>query len=256
MARDGDERLASVTLFCAQTDFTEAGELQLFTTRAEVAFLDDLMWANGYLSGAQMAGAFQLLRSNDLIWSRVLKRYFLGEREDPNDLMSWNADVTRMPYRMHSQYLHSFFLDNDFAEGRFQVAGRPVSFADVTAPLFLVGTETDHVAPWRSVYKAHLLNGGDLTFALTSGGHNAGVVSEPGHPGRRYRLQRRQRGERYIGPDEWFERTRPVDGSWWPAWAGWLAERSGEPVAPPALGAPDRGLAPIEPAPGTYVMQR
>lgn len=256
MARDHDDRLASLTLFCTQTDFTEAGELQLFTTPAEVAFLDDLMWRNGYLSGSQMAGAFQLLRSNDLIWSRSMKRYFLGERDDPSDLMTWNADVTRLPYRMHAEYLHHFFLDNDFAEGRFRVAGRAVSFADVDAPMFVVGTETDHVSPWRSVFKAHLLNSGDLTFVLTTGGHNAGVVNPPGHPSRSYRLRHRRRGDRYLGPDEWCAKAKRRDGSWWPAWTDWLKALSGEPVAAPQMGAPEAGVAPIEPAPGAYVLER
>ena len=256
LARDGDERLASVTLLAAQTDFTEAGELQLFTTRSETAFLDDLMWRQGYLDGAQMAGTFQLLRSNDLIWSRVLKRYWLGERENSTDLMTWNADATRMPYRMHAEYLQYFFVDNDFAEGRLEVDGRPVSFSDLKAPLFMVATETDHIAPWRSVYKAHLLNPGEIEFVLTSGGHNAGVVNPPGVAGRRYRARVRRPGEPYLGPDEWFAAIEPHDGSWWRVWGEWLDERSGASVAPPTMGAADKGYAPLEPAPGRYVLQR
>ena len=256
MAGSGDKRLASVTLFAAQTDFTEAGELQLFVTEAQLATLDDMMWEHGTLDSRQMAGAFQLLRSNDLIWSRIVKSYLLGQRETPNDLMAWNADATRMPYRMHSEYLRSLFLHNDLAEGRFEVEGRPVSLADISGPFFVVATETDHVAPWRSVYKLQLQNEGDITFVLTSGGHNAGIVSEPGHPHRHFRIRERLRGGHYIGPDEWAELAEPELGSWWPVWGNWLAEHSGPPVAPPGMGAAAQGFPPLDPAPGRYVLER
>ena len=256
MAGFHDDRLASVTLFAAQTDFTEAGELQLFTTEAQVAALDDQMSVSGFLDASQMAGAFQLLRSNDLIWSRLVKSYLLGQRERPNELMAWNADTTRMPYRMHSEYLHRMFLNNDLAEGRFEVCGKPVSIGDIRAPFFLVGTETDHVAPWRSVYKLQLLNEGDVTFVLTSGGHNAGIVSEPGHKHRHFRLRERLPGESYIGPDEWARLATAEDGSWWPVWTAWLAEHSGPPGAPPRMGAAERGYKVLAAAPGRYVMER
>ena len=200
MARDDDDRLAGVTLFAAQTDFTEAGELQLFITEDQLAFLDDVMRAQGYLDASQMAGAFQFLRSNDLVWSRMIKSYLLGKQEHPNDLMAWNADATRMPARMHSEYLRRLFLRNQLAEGSFPVEGRPIALSDIRAPIFVVGTETDHIAPWRSVYKIHLLCNSDITFALTSGGHNAGVVSPPGHPGRHFAIHRREPGAHYLGP--------------------------------------------------------
>jgi len=254
MARDSDDRLASVTLFCAQTDFTEAGELQLFITEDQLAFLTDVMRAQGYLDSRQMAGAFQMLRSNDLVWSRAIKNYLLGEREHPNDLMSWNADGTRMPARMHAEYLRRLFLDNDLAEGRLPVDGRPISIGDIHVPLFVVGTETDHIAPWHSVFKIHLLNEGDVTFVLTSGGHNAGVVSEPGHPHRHFRSHHRRPGDRFEGPDEWFAAAEQHEGSWWPHWSAWLAGLSGQPDKPPAMGS--RQYTPIADAPGRYVMER
>ena len=127
--------------------------------------------------------------------------YLLGEREPMFDLMAWNADATRMPYRMHSEYLTSLFLNNDLAEGRYLVKDRPVSLTDIRVPMFVVSTERDHVAPWRSVYKINLLADTEVTFVLTSGGHNAGIVSEPGHPGRSYRLGTRKESDTYIDPE-------------------------------------------------------
>lgn len=256
MARDGDTRLKTMTFLAAQTDFTEAGELQLFINDSQLTFLEDMMWDKGYLDTTQMAGAFQLLRSNDLVWSRIVHDYLMGERTPMIDLMAWNADATRMPYRMHSEYLRRLFLNNDLAEGRYPVGDRPVTISDIRTPVFVVGTERDHVAPWRSVYKFNLLSDTDVTFVLTSGGHNAGIVSEPGHPHRHYRIDTRTKDAPYDDPDRWMTQTAPVEGSWWPALAEWLAARSGAPTAPPPLGAPDKGFPPLCDAPGTHVLQK
>ena len=253
MARDHDDRLASLTFLAAQVDFTEAGELMLFINESQVAFLEDMMWERGYLDSAQMSGAFQLLRSNDLIWSRVVHDYLMGERSLPIDIMAWNADTTRMPYRMHSEYLRSLFLDNDLAEGRFKVDGRPITVHDIRAPIFAVGTEQDHVAPWRSVFKLHFLTDAELTFVLTNGGHNAGILSEPGHPHRHFRAVLHRHDEQYVDPDTWLARNAARDGSWWPAWSAWLGARSGEPVTAPPFGRPGGGFAPLDDAPGRYV---
>ena len=187
MARDGDHRLTSLTLLASQVDFTEPGELQRFINDSQLAFVDSVMWKQGYLDTTQMAGAFQMLRSNDLFWSRLIRDYLIGERQPVNDLMAWNADATRMPYAMHSEYLRKLYLGNDLAEGRIDVDGRPVALSDIRAPVFAVGTERDHVAPWPSVFKIQALTRTDVTFVLTSRGHNAGIVSEPGHPRRSYR---------------------------------------------------------------------
>ncbi len=256
MARDHDERLASLTLLAAQTDFSEAGELQLFISEAQLAFLDDVMWAKGYLDSSQMAGAFEMLRSNDLIWSRLVRRYYLGEEDRPNDMMSWNADATRMPYRMHSEYLHTLFLQNDLAEGRLLAGGRKISIADIHLPVFLIGTETDHVAPWHSVYKFLLLNQGEITFVLTSGGHNAGVVSEPGHKNRHFRMALRPADGLYVGPEDWQAAALVTEGSWWEPWATWLTKRSGDRGPPPEMGCVEAGYKVLEAAPGTYVLER
>ena len=253
MARDGDDRLASLSLFAAQTDFTEAGELQLFITEDQLDFLGDIVKTQGYLSSEQMSGAFQMLQSNDLIWSRAVRDYMLGEHETPFDLMAWDADGTRLPARMHIEYLRRLYLRNELAEGRFPVAGRPLALDDIKLPMFVVGTERDHIAPWHSVFKLHLLNDGDLTFVLTSGGHNAGIVSEPGHPHRHYRIRTRAAEGRTLGPDEWEQTTPPRDGSWWQEWNTWLSDRSGGPIDPPPMGAP--GFVPLCDAPGHYVLE-
>ena len=255
MVRDHDERLKSMTLFAAQTDFTEAGELQLFIDESQVTYLENLMWEQGYLDASQMAATFQLLRSNDLIWSRVIHEYLLGEREGMSDLMAWNADATRLPYRMHTEYLRSLFLHNDLFEGRYRVDSRPITLEDIRVPIFAVATVRDHVAPWRSVYKIALLTDMDVTFLLTSGGHNAGIVSEPGHPHRSYQYATRLADESYIDPDTWQASVPVQEGSWWPTWQTWLAKRSSGRVAPPLLGVPQCGYPPLADAPGTYVLQ-
>jgi polyhydroxyalkanoate synthase len=202
-----------------------------------------------------MAGAFQILRSNDLIWSHNVRNYLMGERDQVNDMMAWNADATRMPYRMHSEYLRRLFLNNDLAEGRYDVDGRAITVSDIRAPIFAVGTEWDHVAPWKSVYKFHLFADGDVTFALTNGGHNAGIVSEPGHHHRHFRIATTPQHAPYVDAEEWLEAAALQDGSWWPDFAKWLATRSGAPTTPPTMGAPDAGLPPLAAAPGAYVMQ-
>jgi len=254
LARDGSDRLKTMTLLAAQTDFREAGELMLFINSSQLAFLEDMMWERGYLDPKQMSGAFQLLRSNDLIWSTMIHDYLLGERRAATDLMAWNLDTTRMPYRMHSEYLRKLFLQNDLAEGRFRVGDKPISLTDVRIPIFAVSTLSDHVAPWQSVYKIKMLTNADVTFVLSNGGHNAGIVSEPGHPNRFHQIATTPDDHSYLDPDAWQSRAKWMEGSWWPCWHDWLADRSTGPAAPPSLGAPDKGCPVLDSAPGTYVL--
>ena len=250
MARDNDDRLASITLLAAQTDFTEAGELLLFLDESQVAYLEDLMFEQGFLAKPQMAGAFAAIRAEDLIWTRAVRRYMLGKEEMPTDIGVWNADVTRMPARMHSEYLRGLFLENRLSAGRFAVQGKVISLNDISAPLFVVGTESDHIAPWRSVYKINLFTRTASTFVLTKGGHNGGIISEPGHRGRHYRIGHAPAEENYVDPDSWLDAHDTQEGSWWPAWTGWLAQHSSSQVSPPQS-APSLGAAP-----GTFVMQK
>lgn len=256
MARDGDERLASLTLLAAQTDFSEPGELQLFIDDSQVAHLEDIMWDRGYLDSTQMAGAFQWMNSNDLIWSRLLKDYLLGERSPVTDLMAWNADGTRLPYRMHTEYLRRMFLHNDLASGRYPVHGKPVALTSIQCPIYALGTVRDHVAPWRSVHKLHLLTNVDTTFVLTSGGHNVGIVNPPGVSGRSFQALTRHHDGPYLDPEAWLQAAATHEGSWWPHWTDWLQAHSGPSGPVPAMGAPGRAWAALGRAPGQYVLQK
>lgn len=258
LARACNECLKTITLFAAQTDFTEAGELMLFINDSQVAWLEDMMWDQGYLDTRQMAGTFQLLRSNDLVWSTMVRQYLLGERAPMSDLMAWNADATRMPQRMHSEYLRNLFLENDLAAGRYRAEGELVSLADIKVPIFAVSTTRDHIAPWKSVYKVTWLTGSEVTFVLASGGHNAGIVSPPralipGANHREYRIGTIGKGDWHLDPDAWLARATHHNGSWWPAWAKWIDAWSGDRVSPPSVGSPETGYPLLDEAPGSYV---
>jgi polyhydroxyalkanoate synthase subunit PhaC len=209
MAGRDDDRLASLTLLAAEVDFTEAGELSIFIDDSQLAYLEDLTWEQGYLDGRQMSGAFTLLNSNDLIWSRIVRQYLMAEPQKLTDLTAWNADTTRLPHRMHTEYLRNLYLNNDLASGRLRYDGRALALADIRAPMFLVGTERDHVAPWKSVYMLHLYADADITFCLTSGGHNVGIVNPPQLEGRAGPAlpDRHQAGGRPL------HRPRPVAGA-------------------------------------------
>ena len=256
MSQNGDGRLASMTLFASLTDFTEPGELELFIDESQVDFLEDMMWEEGYLDAWQMTNAFQFLRSNDLIWSRVIHDYMMGERLPMFDLMAWSTDATRLPYRMHSEYLRQLYLSNDLAEENYMVDGNVVSLGDIKLPVFAVGTRTDHIAPWQSVYKIHAMTDSDVTFVLTNGGHNAGVVNEPGHHGRVYQIADMAADAPYVGPETWRAEVPEREGSWWLEWDIWLKEHSNGETEPPAMGAPDKGYKSLDDAPGQYVLQR
>jgi polyhydroxyalkanoate synthase subunit PhaC len=256
LGRDGHSPLKTLTLLAAQTDFTAPGELGLFIDESQVAFLEQTMARRGYLDKKQMQGTFQMLRSNDLIWSYRLHSQLLGERRPVTDLMAWNADGTRLPARMHSQYLRGMFLDNALARGEWRVDGRPVNLADIRVPIFNVGTVQDHVAPWRSVFKLHALTDAEQTFVLTAGGHNVGIVNPPGQAKSSYRLRTWHAGDRLLTPDEWLAATTPVADTWWMPWFKWLSAHSTRRGAPPSMAATARGLPPLDAAPGLYVHER
>jgi polyhydroxyalkanoate synthase len=256
LAAAGDTSLASVSLFAAQADFSEPGELSVFITPSQIAMLEAMMHKSGVLESERMGSAFALLRSRDLLWRPAVDQYVRGERPALNDLMAWNADGTRMPWRMHSEYLERLYLKNELALGTFALKGKRVDLAKLRLPMFVVGTETDHVAPWRSVYKVRgLTRSSDYTFLLTSGGHNAGIVSGPVHPKRRHRMQTWHDAIASLTADDWLKRAPLLEGSWWPAWQRWLAAHSHAAQvparAPPKPGG--KGAAALADAPGSYV---
>jgi polyhydroxyalkanoate synthase len=251
-----DERFASITTFTTQVDFTEPGELSIFIDESQIAFLEDIMWEKGYLDSKHMNGAFQLLNSTDLLWSRIIKNYMMGQTQELNDLSAWNSDGTRLPYKMHSEYLRQLFLNNDLASGRYHVNNEPIALTNIHCPIFAVATDRDHIAPWNSVYKIHLLTDTEVTFVLTSGGHNVGIVNPPGVAGRSFQALMRPQGANYVDPAKWQADAPHYEGSWWSYWSEWLQGRSGKLINPPAMGASQAGYAPIMDAPGSYVRMR
>ena len=258
MAGKGDDRLQSMTAFAAQGDFTEAGELLLFVNESKISFIEQLTKAQGYLDTKQMANTFHALRSYDMIWSKIVSEYMMGRREKMIDLMAWNADATRLPHKMYCEYLEKLFLHNDFVEGRMLLDGKPIAPENIKVPVFAVGTEKDHVVPWRSAHKIHLMVPSSVTFALANSGHNAGIVSEPGHKGRYYRIHERKAGDPYLSPESWLEVAElHKEESWWLAWEKWLVKNSSpDRVKPPSIGTTLAPYQPIADAPGTYVLQK
>ncbi|MDI1272865.1 alpha/beta fold hydrolase [Polaromonas sp.] len=257
-ARPGNP-LKTVSLLAAQVDFHEPGELGLFIDESQIAFLEDLMAERGYLDGRQMAGAFALINSKDLVWSKLVHEYLMGAQTPMTALRAWNADATRLPARMHSEYLRRLYLHNDLAEGRYMAGGRAISLADIKVPVFVVATERDHVSPWTSVYKIQRLTRAPVSFVLTSGGHNVGIVNPPSgaaaHPHASYRFATHAEGAAPADPKDWLESSPLVAGSWWPCWHAWLRKQSTRQIkaVPGVAGLPLAGR--MEGAPGTYVHQ-
>jgi polyhydroxyalkanoate synthase subunit PhaC len=255
LARAGDARIASITLFAAQTDFSEPGELSMFISPSQLAALEAQMQRDGVLRSESMGAAFALLRGSELIWAPAVDQYLRGQRAPLNDLMAWNADGTRMPCRMHSEYLNRLYQRNELAKGTFTVDGHAVDLRLLTVPMFVVGTETDHVAPWRSAFKTRALTrSDDFSFVLTSGGHNAGIISGPVNPKRRHRICCWGDATTAASPDQFMEQAELRAGSWWPTWEHWLAEHSSPArVAPPPMGNAAAGFPALCDAPGGYV---
>jgi polyhydroxyalkanoate synthase len=259
LGRQKRNLLKTVSLLAAQADFNQPGELGLFIDESQISFLEGLMAEHGYLDGRQMAGAFQLINSKDLVWSKLVHEYLMGAQSPMTAMKAWNADATRLPARMHSEYLRKLYLHNDLAEGRYQVDGRPVTLADIKVPMFVVSTERDHVSPWRSVYEIHHLVRAPVSFVLSSGGHNVGIVNPAhgplAHPGASYRFATHATGKAPAEPAQWMESAPVKPGSWWPCWQEWLSRHSSTQIKAPAV-QPMKVGAEAEPAPGTYVFQR
>lgn len=254
LAKQKNNPLKTVTMLAAQIDFEEAGEILLFVDDNQVNFLQNIMKKQGYLDKKQLKGSFEMIRSYDLIWSYRLRRYLLGLPEELSDMKAWNSDETRLPYRMHSDYLEKLYLHNSLAEGHFQINGDTLSVRDISCPIFSVSTIRDHISPWKSVYKIHLLSNTEVTYVLASGGHNMGVISEPGHPKGNFQIRTSAAEDIYIAPEDWQKETPLTQGSWWVSWKDWLKEHSSsEKINPPPLGSAQE--KPLPDAPGTFIFE-
>jgi polyhydroxyalkanoate synthase subunit PhaC len=250
--------LKTVTILAGQVDFQEPGELGLFMDESQVAFLEDLMAAPGYLDGRRMAGAFQLINSKDLVWSKLLHEYLMGAHTPMTAMRAWNADATRMPARMHGEYLHKLYLENQLADGEYRFRGTPVLLRAIHVPLFVVGTERDHVSPWKSVFKLLRLAHAPSRFVLVSGGHNVGIVSPPAgpaaHPGASYRWADHAADDAPADADPWLASAQHQAGSWWVGWSRWLHAHGSGTV--PAREVPDIPFGgKVLAAPGAFVFQ-
>ncbi|MEQ1754208.1 MAG: class I poly(R)-hydroxyalkanoic acid synthase [Micropepsaceae bacterium] len=247
MAAKGDNRIKSATFFAAQADFSESGDLQVFIDDAQLASMEETMKASGgYLDGSKMATTFNMLRSNDLIWSFVVNNYLLGRDPMRFDLLYWNSDTTRMPINMQMFYLRECYRDNSLSKGKMVLAGEKLNLSKVKIPIYLQSSKEDHIAPYRSVYKSTKLFKGPVTFMMAGSGHIAGVINHP--DAKKY--QHWTNDKLPDTAEEWIAGATETPGSWWPHWDKWLSRQSGDKV--PARVPGDGKLEVIEPAPGTY----
>ncbi len=246
MAEKGDDRIASITLLNTLLDYSEPGVLGAFTDEKTVRRLEKQMAAKGVLEGSQMAGTFDMLRANDLIFNYVVSNWLMGEEPPPFDILAWNGDSTRMPAAMHSFYLRSLYMRNELARGEMEVAGQQLSLSDVKQDTYVVGAVNDHIVPWRASFKTTDLFGGKVRYVLSSGGHIAGIVNPPGP-----KAWFEATSQHHPDPEKWRASAAKHNGSWWQDWTEWSSARAGEYVKPPAMGS--RRYRPVADAPGEYV---
>jgi polyhydroxyalkanoate synthase len=241
-ARGQAGRVGWTSLNNTLVDFGEPGVLGVFTDEQTVERIERKNKRQGFLDSTDLGGTFTWLRGNDLVWNYVVSGWYMGKQPPAFDILAWNADATRLPATMHSQYLRACYLRNDLVSpGAFSIDGTPVDVSTVETPLYILSAQNDHIAPWRSVYRTTQLTGGETRHVLTSGGHIAGMVNPPGPKASFY-----AREDTPPDPEEWLAGAEKVQASWWEDWADWASARSGERVAPPTL--PEG-----EPAPGSYI---
>jgi polyhydroxyalkanoate synthase len=249
LAAKNDTRVASVTLFASLLDFRGTGDLEVFLDEHQVQNLEQRMQKRGYLEGSEMATTFNMLRANDLIWSFVVNNYLMGKDPFPFDLLYWNSDSTRMPYKMHSFYLRNMYLDNALKEpGGISLLGVPIDLSKVKIPAYFLSTIEDHIAPWRATYQGSKLFSGPVRFVLGGSGHIAGVINPPVDNKYGYFTNTKKPGD----ADAWLKGATKHEGSWWNDWKPWIAKLNGEDQVP-ARKPGDGKLSVIEDAPGSYV---
>ncbi|GAA1858464.1 class I poly(R)-hydroxyalkanoic acid synthase [Pseudonocardia alni subsp. carboxydivorans] len=246
----GDQRVNSLTLMNTLLDYSGPGQLGVFTDEKTVNRLERSMRKDGYLPATSMKTTFDLLRATDLVWNYVVNDWMLGEDPKPFDMLTWNSDSTRMPAAMQTEYLRTLYLENRFAEGKLELAGERLDVADIRPDSYIVTAESDHIAPWKSVYTGASKLGGTVRFVLSNSGHIAGVVNPPSPKSRHWF------GESDDLParaEDWRDDATERKASWWEDWTPWIAERAGKEVAAPKKIGSD-AHPPLEPAPGRYVL--
>ena len=256
LATKKDKRIASATFFVALLDFSIPGELGVFIDEEQVASLEKKMEARGYLEGSEMAGTFNMLRGNDLIWSFVVNNYLMGKEPFPFDLLFWNSDSTRMPYKMHSFYLRNMYMKNLLKEpGGIELNGVPIDIGKIKTPCYFISTIEDHIAPWKSTYLGATNLSGPVRFVLGGSGHIAGIVNPPAANKYCYWTNEGAAKKLPATPEEWFAGATQHQGSWWTDWQNWISQQNGKEMVPardPAKGK----LKAIEDAPGSFVKFR
>jgi polyhydroxyalkanoate synthase len=252
--RDGaPPPIAHFTLLTALADFAAPGDIEFFIDGDSLEYLEGLMERTGYLDGGAMAWSFRMLRSNGLIWHYVVHGYLYGEAPPPLDVLYWNTDTTRLPARMHATYLRECYIKNALVQADgLTIGGRGIDLGRIDQPLYMVGTEQDHIAPWKETFKLCRIVQGPVRYVLATSGHIMGVVSPPVDPPKRRYWVGDTEGHR--DPEAWRAALPKVTGSWWEDWAGWLGERCGPMVPPPTLGSTRHPV--LADAPGTYVLER
>ncbi|MBD5606336.1 MAG: class I poly(R)-hydroxyalkanoic acid synthase [Candidatus Eremiobacteraeota bacterium] len=251
LAKTDPSLVGAVTFFAALTDFTDAGDIKHFIGPEARAFTRERVDRNGVLDASNMADTFNMLRSNDLIWNVAINRYLLGRDAPAFDLLYWNSDATRLPAKMHREYLENMYARNALARGELSVAGTRVDLRDVKNDVYTVASREDHIAPWRSVYRMTQLFSGDTRFRLGHSGHIAGIINAPGAKKGKYWAS----DVNAPDPEAWLAAAEERGGSWWPDWLDWLRERSGDRVAAPAAPG-SAAYPPLAAAPGTYVLEK
>jgi polyhydroxyalkanoate synthase subunit PhaC len=248
-----ENKFGPATFIVSLQDFSEVGDTSVFIDEPQIDFIEQQMMERGYLEGRSLYNMFNLLRSNDLIWSNVVNNYLMGQKPPAFDLLYWNSDSTRMTRAAHSFYLRNTYLENNLIKpGKIRLKDQPIDLARITQDIYAIGAQKDHIVPWQSAWKIERLTGSNTRFVLASSGHIAGIINPPSRGKGSFWTNEAEK--KANSPDEWFENATKHDGSWWIDWVEWLGERSGEKVEPPPMGS--ETYPPIEDAPGSYVKER
>jgi polyhydroxyalkanoate synthase len=256
LAAGGDENpFNACTFMVSLQDFSDVGETSVFIDEPQVEFMEQQMMERGYLDNRKMANMFNLLRSNDLIWSNVVNNYLLGQKPPAFDLLYWNADGTRMARDAHSFYLRNTYLENNLIKpGKVKIKGRPIDLSKIKGEIYAVGAEKDHIVPWYSAWKISQLTTAETRFCLANSGHIAGMINPPSRGKGKHWVNEGGDAGSATSAEEWRKNATEHQGSWWEDWTNWLGPRSGKKVAPPSMGSDNP--PPIEDAPGTYVKEK